>query len=588
MSKAKNTNSKKTLQRFIQDIQSRKKTIISMIVIISIAKICLSFAPKVAGNITDYLSRMISEGTTDDKWFAEQCALLAFLYLIGYAFDYFITKGMVNISQGYIKDLRNRAQRKLNRMDISYLDNHSIGEILSRLTNDVITLANGIESTVPTLVGQIVLLFSLFVVMIISNWKLALIYLILFPLGMFFMRKISKKTSGLFKKQSAVVGEMNGLISDTYSNHTLTKAYCCENKKLQKFDELNEKFVRTYIKSRFLSGLVMPLSILLNNGTYVCLCVIGGILLINDKLTIGGFMAFILYGNMVGIPMTSISNSINNVQNALAAASRIYDFIDEEENPEELKESSVKLENVKGKVSFSNVVFGYVPEKVLMKEVSFTAPKGSFSAIVGPSGAGKTTVVNLLMRFYEINGGTIYLDNIDIKSLSKSDLRKNFGMVLQDTWLFDGTIAENISYGRQDATREEIIEAAKKAQCDDFISRLSNGYDTYISAEQGSLSAGEKQLIAIARTLLSDPQILILDEATSQVDTRTEYRIVKAMEELTKGRTTFMIAHRLFTIKKADQIMYMENGDILEVGNHNELMRLNGKYAALYNAGYGE
>ena len=577
---SKSSSKQKTIRRVALDLHDRKKKILIMIIIISAAKICLSLAPRVAGKITDYLSRMAENGETNENWFIKQCVLLAFLYFIGHAMDVYVTKSMVGISQSYVQKLRNKAQKKINHMHISYLDNHPIGDVLSRLTNDMITLSNGFESTIPSLVGQVVLLVSLFVVMIISNWMLALIYIILFPVGMVLMRKITKRTSGLFKKQNAIVGEMNGLISDTYSNHTLTKAYSCENEKKNAFIELNKKFKRTYVRSRFLSGLVIPLSIFVNNGTYVCLCIIGGILLIHNKLTIGGFLSFILYGNMVGIPMTSISNSLNNIQNALSAASRIYDFLDEEELPAE--ENTATVSSVNGEVRFANVKFGYVPDKILMKNVSFTAPQGSFSAIVGPSGAGKTTLVNLLMRFYEINDGNIYLDSMDTRKMSRSDLRQNFGMVLQDTWIFDGTIAENISYGKQNATMEEITEAAKKAQCHDFISRLAEGYNTHISEEHSCLSAGEKQLIAIARTILSNPQILILDEATSQVDTRTEYRIVKAMEELTKGRTTFMIAHRLFTIRNADQIMYMENGDILEVGNHDKLMAMNGRYASLY------
>ena len=332
---SKSSSKQKTIRRVALDLHDRKKKILIMIIIISAAKICLSLAPRVAGRITDYLSRMAENGETNENWFIKQCVLLAFLYFIGHAMDVYVTKSMVGISQSYVQKLRNKAQKKINHMHISYLDNHPIGDVLSRLTNDMITLSNGFESTIPSLVGQVVLLVSLFVVMIISNWMLALIYIILFPVGMVLMRKITKRTSGLFKKQNAIVGEMNGLISDTYSNHTLTKAYSCENEKKNAFIELNKKFKRTYVRSRFLSGLVIPLSIFVNNGTYVCLCIIGGILLIHNKLTIGGFLSFILYGNMVGIPMTSISNSLNNIQNALSAASRIYDFLDEEELPAE-------------------------------------------------------------------------------------------------------------------------------------------------------------------------------------------------------------------------------------------------------------
>ena len=583
-----NTNKKAhkaTLRRLLIDMGKNRKKLYTMVVVIGCAKIALSIAPRVAGKITDYLSGVArNERAADDKYFISMLVLLAALYFLGHVMDYFITKGMIRISQTLVMDLRNKSQKKLGRMNISYLDNHPVGDILSRLTNDMVTLSNGVESTVPSLIGQTVLLFSLFLVMIITNFRLGIIYLIIFPIGLFLMRKVTKKTAALFKKQSSIVGEMNGLISDSYSNHMIICSYGCEEEKQKQFDEYNKKFKRVYVKSRFLSGIVIPLSILTNNASYVALCVVGGMMLISGKMSIGEFLAFILYGNMVGVPMTAISNSLNNVQNALAAASRVYDFLDEEEMEKENPSASIDAEKIKGEVSFEHVGFGYTKDHQLMKDVSFVAPKGSMSAIVGPSGAGKTTLINLLMRFYEIDSGKIYLDGIDTKKLSKDNLRKGFGMVLQDSWIFDGTIAENISYGKMDASMEEIQQAAKKAQCDDFILRLKDGYNTRISEENSGLSAGEKQLLTIARTILTDPPILILDEATSQVDTRTEFRIVKAMEELTKGRTTFMIAHRLFTIKNADQIMYMENGDIKEIGNHKELLRLNGKYAKLYNS----
>ena len=582
MAKKNKNSSKGTVRKILYDISDRKSILFIVFFIIFVAKISLAVAPRVAGRITDYLSEMVKTGKTDDTWFIKQCLLLAVLYFIGYGIDFVVTKQMVNVSQNLLKKLRGKSQKKLNHLSLNYLDNHPIGDILSRLTNDMVSLSNGLESTIASIIGQVVLLISLFVAMFLTNWSLALIYLIVLPLGLLLMSYITRKTGKLFKEQSRIIGKMNGLISDTYVNHLLMKSYGCEENKATEFNSINDEFRKNYIKSRFFSGFVIPLSCIINNIAYIILCVVGGIFLIENKLTVGEFQAFIFYGNMVNSPLNTLSTSLNNIQNSVGSAARIYDFLEEEEEPKENPSKQLDVGSLRGDVRFEHVEFGYLPEKKLMSDVSFTAAPGTMSAIVGPSGAGKTTLINLLMRFYEIDGGHIYLDGIDTKELSRENLRKGFGMVLQDTWIFDGTIAENISYGKQDATREEIIEAAKKAQCDDFICKLPDGYDTHISEEHAGLSAGEKQLISIARTILSNPSILILDEATSQVDTRTEYKIVKAMEQLTKGRTTFMIAHRLFTIKNADQIIYMENGDIKEVGNHSQLMKLNGKYAKLY------
>ena len=570
--------------KMLRDIGSNRRIVVFSIIIIAIAKICLSIAPSVSGNITDFLAEAVTTGDFKIDWIIMQCLILVVLYLVGNGVDGIVNRNMVKISQTLSRKLRNESQRKINRLDLNYLDTHPAGDILSRVTNDVITMSNSIESTLPTLIGQFILLVGVVVMMLVTNPLLTLIYAVTLPLSFLVTSFIAKKTNVLFKKQQDAMGNLNAMVSDSYANHMILKAFCCEKSKTEEFDELNKDFYKTYVKSRFLSGFMIPIGVLANNVSYIVLCVVGGIMLINGTLSIGEFQAFLFYGNMVGTPLSSLASSLNNMQNGMTAAQRIYEFLDEREMPEEEPTLEINPEAVQGKVEFEHVKFGYVPEKTLMTDVSFTAKPGMTMAIVGPSGAGKTTLINLLMRFYEINGGHIYLDGNDISELSKDNLRSAFGMVLQDTWIFDGTIAENIGYGKQGATREEIIEAAKMVQCDTFIDKLPEGYDTHISEENSALSSGEKQLLAIARTVLANPPILILDEATSQVDTKTELLITQAMEKMMQNKTSFMIAHRLFTIKNAASIIFMVDGDIKEVGSHEELLAKKGLYASMYSS----
>ncbi len=577
------SSTKSGTRKFLRDVSHYGKSFGLLLIASMIAEVLLALSPKLSGKITDYLKEVYDTGILNYRHLVFLCLFLAMCYFFGHAIGIFVNKKTVFIVEGYSRRIRTQIQEKLNKLPLKYFDTHSKGEILSYVTNDINSFASSMESTAPSMISQSVLLVAVFVFIFSTNWKLSLIYCVALPVNFFFTTYIAKHSRKQMKEQKQTVANLSSITDDTFNNHIIVKSYCCEQKRVNEYTDESKRYFSTYTKSRFYSGFVMPVSILVSSISFAVLCLIGSIQILNGSLTIGEFQAFVFYGNMVQGPLLTIANSISNLQNAFSSIDRVYHFLDEEEEKEEAPISVLDVQHIKGNVEFSDVSFGYFEDRILMNNVSFRADAGKTFAIVGPSGAGKTTLVNLLLRFYEIKGGKILIDDIDTLSVSKKNLRQIFGMVLQDTWVMGATIAENIRFGKPDATLDEIKEAAKSARCDRFIEKLPDGYDTVISQESSELSAGEKQLLTIARTIISNPVILILDEATSNVDTRTETLITEAMENLMHGRTCFVIAHRLYTIRNADQIIYMQNGDVKEVGNHAQLMEKNGLYASMYN-----
>lgn len=581
-----NKNSQMGLLKTIYQLIGKDKyKFILAIALMVIGTFCLAYAPKVAGKITDEFSKFATTNVFDGNVIVTLLISLLALYVVGNLLKMVTDRMMIFISSNVTLKLRDELHEKMHNVPINYIDSTPSGDIIARLTNDMSSVESMISSTLATLFVQFIIIILVIIMMLILNVELSIIYLILIPLSFGILKFISSRTKVQYKKQQKLVGKLNGVIGDNFNNHLIVKSYNMEEKSLDKFDKINNQIFESYFKSRFYSGFIIPINTILTNLGYIGICVFGGYFIISGSLTIGTFLAFILYGQMLTEPLTTIGNNLNILQSGFSSLENILDVLNVEEEKDFENSENLLESDVKGEIEFKNVKFGYSEDKILMDDVNFVAKSGTTNAIVGPSGAGKTTIVNLLMRFYDINDGTIYLDGKNIYKIKKDDFRKSFGMVLQDSWVFEGTIAENIGYGMENPTIEDIHKAAEMVGCDKFINLLPDGYDTVISEENTNLSVGEKQLLVLARTIISDPKILILDEATSQMDTRTELLVTKAMEEMMKGRTTFIIAHRLFTIKNADKIIFMKNGDIKEVGNHKELLELNGLYAEMYKSG---
>lgn len=488
---------------------------------------------------------------------------------------------MADVTQKISKSFREKIANKVNKLPFSYFDNTTFGDILSRVTNDVDTISQSLNQSVGSLLTSVVMLVGTVVMMIYNSGILTVTTILSSIVGFVVIIIIMKKSQKHFKAQQENLGDINGQIEEVYTGHNVIKAYNAGEMMIDEFEETNTKLYTSAWKSQFLSGLMMPVMQFAGNFSYVMVCIVGGALAINGKISFGVIVAFMIYVRLFTNPLSDIAQSFNTLQRAAAAGERVFEFLNEEELEEE--HVTEKLEKAKGEVEFKNVRFGYNPDKIIIKDFSVKVNPGEKIAIVGPTGAGKTTIVNLLMRFYEINDGQILVDGIDTKKLSRDNLRDQFCMVLQDSWVFEASVRENITFGEENITDEELIDVCKRVNLDHFIRTLPHGYDTILNDKQ-SLSQGQLQLLTIARAMVSHAPMLILDEATSSVDTRTEIIVQDAMDELAKGRTSFVIAHRLSTIKNADLILVMKDGDIVEKGKHDELLAKDGFYAQLYNA----
>ena len=508
--------------------------------------------------------------------------ILLGLYCVSALFSFIQGYIMSGISQKLSFRMRKEISEKINRMSLAYFESKTVGEVLSRITNDVDTFGMSLNQSITTLITSVTTLIGVFIMMMTISPLMTLIALVILPISAFLISAVVKHSQKYFKAQQEYLGDINGTIEESYSGHTIIKAFNREEKVNQDFQETNAKLYASAWKSQFLSGLMQPIMTFVGNLGYVAVAVTGSMLAVAGSITVGDIQAFIQYVRSFTQPITQIAQVFNMLQSMAAAAERIFEFLDEEEEP--VTENPVRLEDIKGEVEFEHVRFGYDPQKPVIHDFTCHVEPGSMVAIVGPTGAGKTTMVKLLMRFYDVNSGCIKVDGENVKDFERRNLREAFGMVLQDTWLFKGTIMENIRYGRLDATDEEVIAAAKAANADHFIRTLPGGYDMELNEEASNVSQGQKQLLTIARAILADNRIMILDEATSSVDTRTEQHIQDAMANLMKGRTSFVIAHRLSTIRDADVILVMKDGDIIEQGNHKQLLAQNGFYAQLYNS----
>ncbi|MGD9676736.1 MAG: ABC transporter ATP-binding protein [Vulcanibacillus sp.] len=575
------------LKKLVGYLGKYKWTILIVLILAIASTIFMVVGPKILGKATDELftgimAQIAGTGGINFDKIGEIILWLVGLYVLSAILAYLQGYIMSGVSMKVTYQLRKDIINKIHKLPFKYFDKTNHGEVLSRITNDVDTISITLNQSLTQIITSVTAIIGITIMMISISWQLTLATLIILPLSMVFVIMIVKKSQKHFANQQKYLGHVNGHVEEMFGSHVVVKAFNGEKDSVKTFEEYNDKLYQSAWRANFLSGLMMPIILFIGNLIYVVICILGGYLVTMESMTVGGIQAFIQYVRSFTQPIAQIANISNVLQQTAAAAERVFEFLAEEEEVPE--QSDAISTNIEGNVDFDHVVFGYEPDKIVIRDFSASIKPGQKIAIVGPTGAGKTTIVKLLMRFYDVNSGAIMVDGHDIKTFKRNELRALFGMVLQDTWLFNGTIADNIRYGKLDASEEDIKKAAIAAQVDHFVRTLPDGYNMVLNEEANNISQGQKQLLTIARVILADPKILILDEATSSVDTRTEVLIQKAMDNLMKGRTSFVIAHRLSTIRNADLILVMNEGDIVEQGSHDELISKNGFYATLYNS----
>lgn len=583
---------KGSIKKLAQYMKKYKAAVLAVVIFAAASTVFNVAAPKIMGRATTTLAeglqnKISGAGSIDFDKIGRILLFTLALYLIAVILNFIQGWIMTGISQKVCYRMRKDISEKINRMPMKYFESRTYGEVLSRVTNDVDMLGQGLNQSVTMIITSVATMIGVLVMMLSISPLMTLIALIILPISMGLISFVVKHSQKYFKTQQEYLGHINGQVEETYGGHTVVQLYNKEEETIQEFNKTNDILYNSAWKSQFLSGMMQPIMMFVGNLGYAGVALSGGLLAIRGVITIGDIQAFIQYVKNFTQPITQIAQVANQVQAMAAAAERVFEFLEEEEE-EQMAADPVKVDKFVGAVEFEHVRFGYKEDQIIVNDFSASVKPGQKIAIVGPTGAGKTTMVKLLMRFYDVNSGTIRLDGHDIRDYNRNELRDAFGMVLQDTWLFKGTIMENIRYGRLEATDEEVIAAAKAAHAHHFIQTLPGGYQMELNEDASNVSQGQKQLLTIARAILADNRVLILDEATSSVDTRTEIQIQKAMDNLMRGRTSFIIAHRLSTIRNADLILVMKDGDIIEQGNHEELLAQNGFYAELYNSQFDE
>ena len=584
---------KKTTKKLIKQYLSKYKIALAIVILFAVGSTIFTIVgPKILGNATTEIfngivDKMSGGNGIDFGKIGSIAITLIVLYLVSALFSFIQGFTMTSVSQKLTYKLRNDIAVKINKLPMKYFDKRTNGEVLSVITNDIDTLSMNLNQSITHIITAVCTIVGILIMMFSISWQMTIISLIILPVAGIIVKFIVGKSQRYFQRQQDYLGHVNGQVEEIYGGLNIVKVFNAEEKVTKEFEKANNELYRSGWRSQFLSGLMHPVVNFISNIGYVGVAVAGGYLAANGTITVGNIQSFIQYNKQFTQPINQIAQISAMLQSMVAAAERIFEFLEEPEE-ENTAKGNIDTQKLKGNVEFEHVKFGYDPEKIIIKDFNADVKEGQKIAIVGPTGAGKTTMVKLLMRFYDVNSGAIKVDGHNVKDFERGELRKMFGMVLQDTWLFGGTVKDNIKYGNEEATDDEVIEAAKAAHVHHYIKTLSNGYNSIINEESSNISAGQKQLLTIARVILADPKILILDEATSSIDTRTEIQIQSAMDNLMKGRTSFIIAHRLSTIRNADLILVMNHGDIVEQGTHDDLLAKGGFYADLYNSQFDE